>query len=96
MSLDKNIKKELAKTYDEVQEDIFLRKEVFKNEPWYWDIELYKRIGLCQPSEENIFTVRKALKMLGYKTAIVEITGIIYVVPDAVKTKKTLSKEQER
>lgn len=96
MSLDENIKNELAKTYDEVKEDIFLRKDVFKDEPWYGDIELYTRIGVCQPSQKDIFTVRKALKMLGYKTTFAEINGRPLVVSANARTKKSRSKEQER
>ncbi len=95
MSLDKDIQSQMDKPLEEIQEDYFLRKDVFKDEPWYGDLIMFVDIGICKPSRKYMLPVRKALQMLGYHTKTVEKEGKTYVLPGA-RERNTRSKEQQR
>lgn len=62
-------------------EDIFLRVDSFKNEPWYDDFVLYTRIGVCKPKTENCKAVCRALRQLGYGVTLKLRDGDLYVMP---------------
>lgn len=62
-------------------EDIFLRMDNFKDEPWYDDVVLYSRIGVCKPRPDNAKAVCKALRELGYKVQLKFRDGDLYVMP---------------
>ena len=53
----------------------------FKDEPWYEDIVLYSRIGVCKPKPDNCKAVCKALRELGYPVQLKFRGGDLYVVP---------------
>ncbi len=93
--MEETVKKEMAKPIEEIREDIFLRQDVFKSEPWYDDFVLYCTIGVCKPLAEHTLPLRKALKMVGFQTKVMEHEGMLYVVPDA-KNKQPRSKGKER
>jgi len=66
---------ELDKPLGDIREDIFFRKDNFKDEDWYDDFLMFLNIGVCQPKTEHILTVQKALKIMGYNTRISKING---------------------
>lgn len=74
-------KEALAKPLEEITADLFLRPEAFGDAPWYGQFLIYTRIGVCQPAEEHVTEVRKALKMMGYDTRTASRDGKTYVVP---------------
>ena len=43
-------------------EDVFLRADSFKDEPWYDDLVLYTRIGVCKPKPVYAKDLCKALR----------------------------------
>lgn len=73
-------------------EDIFLRADSFKDEPWYDDLVLYTRIGVCKPKPVYAKDLCKALRQLGYDVTLKFNGGDLYVTPCG-KNKK--SKETE-
>ena len=81
MILDKLIYAKMKLPLEEIKEDFLVRKEVFADESWYNDFILYLSIGVCQPKEENITDVRKALKIFGHETSIRQSNGIAFVIP---------------
>lgn len=87
---------ELQKPLEEIKEDMFFRTDNFENEEWYQDIQLYTRIGMCQPKPEHMETVQKALKILGFYTHVAKRDGRNYLLPGESKVKKQRSKEDER
>ncbi|MEG1894610.1 MAG: hypothetical protein RR162_00120 [Oscillospiraceae bacterium] len=56
-------------------EDIFLRKDSFKDKPWYNELCIFTAIGVCGPKEADIGSLRQALKELGYETHIIKASG---------------------
>lgn len=72
----------LAKPLEEISEDIFFRADNFREEPWYGDFQLFLAIGVCQPSEEHVLQVRKALKVMGFDTRTAIRDGKTCIVPD--------------
>lgn len=68
---DKWYQEELNKPLEEIREDIFFRADNFAEEEWYDDILLYTRLGVCKPKPEQVETVQKALKILGFPTHVV-------------------------
>ena len=92
MIFDEIIYKKMQKPIEEIKEDILARKEVFVNEPWYNDFILYLSIGVCQPKEEHITSVRKALKIFGHETQTKEVKDNLFIVPYV----KERTKQQER
>lgn len=64
-----------------VREDIFLRMDSFKEKPWYDDIVLYSRLGVCKPKVQNAKAVCKALRELGYSVQMKMRDGDLYVLP---------------
>lgn len=87
---------ELQKPLEEIKEDIFFRTDNFQDEEWYGDIQLYTRIGICQPKPEHMETVQKALKILGFRTRVTNWKGRDYLVPGEKQIKKQKNKEDER
>ena len=81
MMLDKLMYDKMKLPLEEIKEDFLVRKEVFADEPWYNDFIMYLSIGVCQPKEENITDVRKALKLFGHETSIRQNNGMTFVVP---------------
>lgn len=77
---------------EEIQEDMLFRADNFQAEPWYGDLQLYLRIGVCQPDRKNIPNLQKALKVLGYPTAIKEKDGKPYLVPQRNAPEQTRSR----
>lgn len=71
----------MAKPIEEIREDIFFRPDNFQEEPWYDDFLMFRAIGVCQPSEEYILQVRKALKVMGYDTHTVLREGKTFILP---------------
>ena len=63
------------------KEDIFLRVDSFKNEPWYDDVALYTRIGVCKPKPIYAKEVCRALRQLGYGVTLKFKGGDLYVTP---------------
>ena len=63
------------------KEDIFLRVDSFKNEPWYDDVALYTRIGVCKPKHIYAKEVCRALRQLGYGVTLKFKGGDLYVTP---------------
>ncbi|MDE7250051.1 MAG: hypothetical protein K2N82_09230 [Lachnospiraceae bacterium] len=90
----KAYREEFKKPLEEIKEDIFFRADNFEGEAWYGDLMLYMRIGVCQPEQEHIPELQKALKIMGYHTHIMENGEKPYLVPgDSSKTQK---KEKSR
>lgn len=70
------------------KEDIFLRVDAFKDEPWYDDVALFTRIGVCKTKAENAPEVCKALNQLGYSVRLKTKDGELYVLPQQEKKAK--------
>lgn len=62
-------------------EDIFLRADSFKDEPWYDDLVLYTRIGVCKPKPVYAKDLNKALRQFGYGVTLKFKGGDLYVTP---------------
>ncbi len=86
----------LQKPLEEIKEDIFFRTDNFRDEEWYEDIQLYTRIGMCQPKPKHMETVQKALKILGFCTHVANRNGKDYLVPGVKQINKQRNKEDER
>lgn len=85
-----NICKEiLEKPIDEITEDIFFSADNFVNEEWYFDLCLYRNIGVCSPDKKHIEPLQKALKILGYKTQIKEKDNKLFLIPFREKSRNT-------
>ena len=80
----------LALYCPEGREDLFMRVENFKNEPWYGDLVLYSRIGVCKTKPECAPEVCKALKQLGYSVQLKAKDGELYVLPAQNKKPKEM------
>lgn len=74
--------------YVSAKEDIFLRVDAFKDEPWYDAVSLFTRIGVCKPKVEHAPDVYKALKQLGYSVRLKTKGGELYVLPAKDKKPK--------
>ena len=98
MIFDENVYAKMKLPIEQIKEDFLVRKEVFANEPWYDDFIMYLSIGVCQPKQENITDVRKALKLFGHETSIRQNNGMEFVVPYVREqtTKKQAKKREER
>lgn len=48
--------------------DPFLRADKFAKEPWYGELQIFLRIGICRPLPEYRAAVKAALTDLGYET----------------------------
>ncbi len=70
------------------KEDIFLRVDAFKDEPWYDDVALFTRIGVCKTKAENAPEVCKALNQLGYSVRLKTKDGELYILPQQEKKAK--------
>ena len=81
MSFQDEYRERMAKPIDEIREDIFFRPDNFRDEPWYGDFRMYMAIGVCQPPEEHVPQVRKALKVMGLPTRTAGRDGRTYVLP---------------
>lgn len=46
-----------------------------------WRISVVLAIGVCQPPEEYILQVRKALKVMGFLTHTASREGKTYILP---------------
>ena len=80
---------EILETSDaSAKEDIFLRVDAFKDEPWYDDVTLFTRIGVCKTKAENAPEVCKALNKLGYSVRLKAKDGELYVLPQKEKKAK--------
>ena len=52
-------------------EDIFFRKDNYKNEPWYNEFCIFLNIGVCKPEkQEYIKPMQDALEIMGYTTRV--------------------------
>lgn len=71
----------MAKPIEKIKEDIFFRPDNFQGEPWYGEFQLFLAIGVCQPPEEYILQVRKALKVMGFLTHTASREGKTYILP---------------
>ena len=91
---DRAYREEFKKPLEEIKEDIFFRADNFEGEAWYGDLMLYMRIGVCQPEQEHIPELQKALKIMGYHTHIMENGEKPYLVPE--DSSKTQKKEKSR
>ena len=80
----------LALYHPDGKEDLFLRVENFKNEPWYGDLVLYSRIGVCKTKPEYAPEVCKALNRLGYSVRLKAKDGELYVLPAKDKKPKEM------
>lgn len=74
--------------YVSAKEDIFLRADAFKDEPWYDAVSLFTRIGVCKSKSEHAPEVCKALKQLGYSVRLKTKEGDLYVFPAKDKKPK--------
>lgn len=83
-------REEFKKPLEEIYEDIFFRMDNFEGEEWYGDIEIYTAIGVCQPEQEHLETVQKALKILGYETHAINRDGKYYLLPGEYCDKEKL------
>ena len=72
---------DLLSFYADAKEDIFLRTDSFKDKPWYGDIALYTRIGVCKPKPIYAKEVCRALRQLGYGVTLKFKGGDLYVTP---------------
>lgn len=72
----------------EGKEDIFLRADAFKDKPWYGDVVLFTRIGVCKTKVEHAPDVYKALKQLGYSVRLKTKDGELYILPAKEKKPK--------
>ena len=72
---------DLLSFYADAKEDIFLRADSFKDKPWYGDIALYTRIGVCKPKPIYAKEVCRALRQLGYGVTLKFKWGDLYVMP---------------
>ena len=72
---------DLLSFYADAKEDIFLRADSFKDKPWYGDIALYTRIGVCKPKPIYAKEVCRALRQLGYGVTLKFKGGDLYVTP---------------
>jgi hypothetical protein len=81
MSFEDEYRELMAKPIEEIKEDIFFRMDNFQHEPWYGEFQLYLVIGVCQPSEEHVLQIRKALKVMGYDTHTASRDGRTYILP---------------
>lgn len=70
----------LEKPIEEIREDIFFRPDNFQEEPWYDQFQLFLAIGVCQPSKEHTWQVRKALKVMGFDTHTEIRKGKTYIL----------------
>lgn len=61
-------------------EDIFLRADSFKQEPWYNEFRIFTAIGVCMPPPEHLEAVKAALVQMGYSPTEKMNGGKIYVV----------------
>lgn len=89
-------REELKKPLEEIYEDIFFRMDNFEGEEWYGDIEIYAAIGVCQPKQEHLETVQKALKILGYETHAINRDGKRYLLPGEYCDKEKLIARSEK
>lgn len=71
----------LEKPIEEIREDIFFRPDNFQEEPWYGEFQLFLAIGVCQPPEESVLQVRKALKVMGFLTHTAIREGKTCILP---------------
>ena len=78
----------LEKFQTEMKEDIFMRVENFKDRPWYENIAIFTRIGVCKIKEEHSSEVCKALGQLGYSVRLKTRNGELYVLPTKDKKPK--------
>lgn len=90
---DAEYKKLFETPLEEIQEDMFFRADNFRNERWYGDLYIYMTIGVCSPSKEDVSNLQKALKILGYRTKSVSRSDGIYLVPDNLDLRKSVSKQ---
>ena len=74
--------------YVSMKEDMFLRVDAFKDEPWYNDVALFTRIGVCKTKVEHAPDVYKALKQLGYSVRLKTKDGELYILPAKDKKPK--------
>lgn len=72
----------LAKSIEEIRQDIFFRADNFQEEPWYDQFRIFLAIGVCHVPKEQILLVRKALKVMGYSTHTAIREGKTYILPD--------------
>ena len=89
-------REEFKKPLEEIYEDIFFRMDNFEGEEWYGDIEIYAGIGVCQPKQEHLETVQKALKILGYETHAINRDGKCYLLPGEYCDKEKLIARSEK
>lgn len=85
----------LDKPLEQITEDIFLRRDAFEDAPWYDDFVLYTCIGVCEPKPEHLEDVRKALKMMGYTTHVMEHSGGgVFIVPGEAQPQRENGRER--
>ena len=78
----------LEKFQTEMKEDIFMHVENFKNRPWYDNIAIFTRIGVCKVKADHAPDVCKALGQLGYSVCLKTRNGELYVLPTKDKKPK--------
>ena len=78
----------LEKLQTEMKEDIFMRVENFKDRPWYDNVALFTRIGVCKVKADHAPEVCKALGQLGYSVRLKTRNGELYVLPTKDKKPK--------
>lgn len=81
MSFQEEYRELMAKPIDAIKPDIFFRPDNFRDEPWYDDFQMYMAIGVCQPQEEHVLPIRKALKVMGLPTHSASRDGKMFVLP---------------
>ena len=81
MSIQDECRELLAKPIEAIREDIFFRPDNFRDEPWYEEFQIFLAIGVCQPPEEHVLQLRKALKMMGFLTHTASREGKTYIFP---------------
>ena len=77
---------------EEIQEDPFFRADNFRNERWYGALCVYTTIGICSPEKEDVLNLRKALKVLGYQTKVLNRPDGTYLAPDNLDLRKSITK----
>jgi hypothetical protein len=62
--------------------DMFLRKEVYKDKPWYNQMSIFFAIGICEVPDQDVKEVREALArfLYGTRVAVGENPGCSYII----------------
>jgi len=96
MSIQNECRELMEKPIEEIREDIFFRPDNFQDEPWYGEFRLFLAIGVCQPPEEYILQVRKALKVMGFITHTSVREGRTCILPGKLRQSLAEAESEDR